>query len=107
MLQKFQRGVFAALGDIKKICNSVWLEDREAHLHGFLQRDSKDEDLAEYAVTRVNIGDRPAGCIAQLAMRETVSLPRINHLTEERRVLQEDSYVEILKAEAMGLFCPK
>lgn len=74
--------------------NSVWLEDLEMHLHRFLWRNSEDEEIEEYAITRVNIGDRPAGCIAQLAMRETAKLPMFTRLKEERRVLEEDSYVD-------------
>ncbi|XP_070411564.1 uncharacterized protein [Nothobranchius furzeri] len=63
-------GKYAALGDVRKMYISVWLEDREMHLHRFLWRESEEETLGEYAVTRVNIGDKPAGCIAQLAMCE-------------------------------------
>lgn len=94
VLLRFRRGVHAALGDIKKMYNSVWLEDLEVHLHRFLWRDTEDGELEEYAITRVNIGDRPAGCIAQLAMRETAKLPMFTHLEEERRILEEDSYVD-------------
>lgn len=94
VLLRFRRGVYAALGDIKKMYNSVWLEDKEMHLHRFLWRDSQDEEIGEFAITRVNIGDRPAGCIAQLAMRETARLPMFSHLEEERRVLEEDCYVD-------------
>lgn len=64
------------------------------HLHRFLWQDSKDEELGEYAITRVNIGDKPAGCIAQRAMRKTANLPPFTHLKEERQVLQHDSYVD-------------
>ena len=64
------------------------------HLHRFLWRDTQDEEIGEYVITRVNMGDRPAGCIAQLAMRETARLPLFTHLVEERRVLEEDSYVD-------------
>lgn len=74
--------------------NSVWLEDQEVHLHRFLWRDSEEEDIQEYAITRVNIGDKPAGCIAQVAMHETANLPMFNHLAEERRVLEQDVYVD-------------
>ena len=88
VLLKFRGGVYAALGDIKKMYNSVWLEDREVHLHRFLWRDSEDEELGEYAITRVNIGDKPAGCIAQFAMRETSNLPQFMHLEEDRQVIQ-------------------
>ncbi|RXN19173.1 gag-pol fusion poly [Labeo rohita] len=61
VLLKFRSGVYATLGDIKKMYNSVWLEDCEVHLHRFLWRDSEDEELGEYAITRVNIRDKPAG----------------------------------------------
>ncbi|KAK7879276.1 hypothetical protein WMY93_033942 [Mugilogobius chulae] len=94
VLLRFRRGVYAALGDIKKMYNSVWLEDQEMHLHRFLWRDRPEEKISEYAITRVNIGDRPAGCIAQLAMRETAKLPMFAHFEEERRILEEDSYVD-------------
>lgn len=94
VLLRFRQGGFAALGDIKKMYNSVWLEDQEVHLHRFLWRDSEEEDVQEYAITRVNIGDKPAGCIAQVAMRETANLPMFSHLAEERRVLEQDAYVD-------------
>ncbi|XP_039503109.1 uncharacterized protein LOC120459751 [Pimephales promelas] len=94
VLLRFRKGAHAALGDIKKMYNSVWLEDLEMHLHRFLWRNSGVEEIEEYCITRVNIGDRPAGCIAQLAMRETARLPMFTHLKEERRVIEEDSYVD-------------
>ncbi|XP_061896161.1 uncharacterized protein LOC133645296 [Entelurus aequoreus] len=81
VLLRFREGVNAALGDIRKM---------------FLWRDSPEEEISEYAVTRVNMGDKPAGCIAQLAMRETASLPNFTHLQDERRVIEEDSYVDDL-----------
>lgn len=70
------------------------MEERKVHLHRFLWRDTPGEEIGEYAITRVNIGDRPAGCIAQVAMRETARLTKFVHLEEERRVLEEDSYVD-------------
>lgn len=94
VLLTFRGGISAALGDIMKMYNSVWLEDREMQLHRFLWRDSEEEDLEEYAITRVNMGDKPAGCIAQLAICETANLPPFAHLVQERRVLQSDSYVD-------------
>ncbi|XP_077480924.1 uncharacterized protein LOC144092035 [Stigmatopora argus] len=94
VLLRFRRGVHAALGDIKKMYNSVWLEEPEMHLHRFLWRDTEESEIEEYAITRVNIGDRPAGCIAQLAMRETAKLPMFAHLKEECRILEEDSYID-------------
>ncbi len=94
VLLKFRQGSYAALGDVRKMYNSVWLEEREVHLHRFLWRDSEGDELEQYAITRVNIGDKPAGCIAQLAMRETANLPQFSHLTDECQVLHEHSYVD-------------
>ncbi|XP_070403557.1 uncharacterized protein [Nothobranchius furzeri] len=94
VLLRFRDGKYAALGDVRKMYNSVWLEDREMHLHRFLWRESEEETLGEYAVTRVNMGDKPAGCIAQVAMRETAKLPAFAHLKEEQEVIQHDSYVD-------------
>ncbi|XP_036068500.1 uncharacterized protein LOC112152419 [Oryzias melastigma] len=94
VLLRFRRGVHAALGDIKKMYNSVWLEEKEMHLHRFLWRDDQEQEIGEYAITRVNMGDRPAGCIAQLAMRETANLQIFTNLEEERRIVEEDSYVD-------------
>lgn len=42
VLLRFREGRHAALGDIKKMYNSVWLE--EMHLHRSLWRDSPDEE---------------------------------------------------------------
>lgn len=64
------------------------------HLHRFLWRYTEDGEIEEYVITRVNTGDQPAGCIAQLAMRETAKLPEFAHLKEEGRILEEDSYVD-------------
>lgn len=94
VLLRFRAGVFAALGDIRKMYNSVWLEEREVHLHRFLWRDTEDAEIEDFAITRVNIGDKPAGCIAQVAMRETANLPPFSHFKEEKRVLEEDVYVD-------------
>ena len=33
------------------------------------------DDIEDYAVVWVNMGDKPAGCITQVAMRETNSSP--------------------------------
>ncbi len=76
--------------------NSIWLEEQEVHVHRFLWRDSPEDEIEDYAVVRVNMGDKPAGCIAQVAMRETAMLPQFSDMKEERRVIDEDSYVDDL-----------
>lgn len=94
VLLRFRSGLHAALGDVKKMYNSVWLKDDEVHLHRFLWRDNPEDNIEVFAVVRVNIGDKPAGCIAQVAMKETANLPQFADMIEERRALTEDSYVD-------------
>ncbi|XP_077397336.1 BCAS3 microtubule associated cell migration factor isoform X1 [Festucalex cinctus] len=94
VLLRFRTGLHAALCDVKKMYNSVWLEDREVHVHRFLWRDNPEDEMEVFAVVRVNMGDKPAGCIAQVAMRETANLPQFAAMVEERRVITEDSYVD-------------
>lgn len=36
VLLRFRTGLYAALGNVKKMYNSVWLKDKEVHLHRFL-----------------------------------------------------------------------
>lgn len=90
VLLRFRSGVYSALCHINKMYNSVWLEDHEVHLHRFFWRDSEDEPLGEYAITRVNIGDKPAGCITQVTMCETLNLSLFHHFKKAQRVLQHD-----------------
>lgn len=60
LLLRFRK-VHVVLGNIKKIYNSVWLEEREVQLYKFLWKDNPDEEIHDDAINRVNTGDWPAG----------------------------------------------
>lgn len=55
--------------------------------------ETEEEELEEYAITRANIAEKPAGCIAQLAMRESANLPSFAYLKKEQQLLQCDRFV--------------
>lgn len=57
-------------------CKSVWLEDKEVHLHRFLWTDNPEDEIEVFVVIRVNISDKAASCIDQVAVRETANLPQ-------------------------------
>lgn len=57
VLLRFRSRLYAALGDVKKMYNSVWLKDEEVHVHQFFWRDDPKEEVSEFAVVRVNIGE--------------------------------------------------
>lgn len=50
VLLRFWSGLFAALGDVWKMYNSVWLEDQEVYMHRFLWRDYEDGDIEDYSI---------------------------------------------------------
>ncbi|KAJ8361987.1 hypothetical protein AAFF_G00407340 [Aldrovandia affinis] len=86
-------GEHAALGDITKMYNSVWLKDRERHLHRFLWRDNPEEDIG----STPSRGEhwRPSSWLhCSTGNEETAGLPQFIEREEERCVLEKDSYVD-------------
>ena len=71
VLIRFREGVFAIIGDVTKMYNSIYLIEKECHMHRFLWRDEKTEEIGIYMIVRVNIGDRPAGCLNLVSTRKT------------------------------------
>ena len=72
VLLRFREGLYGFIGDISKMYNIVYLEDKEVHLHIFLWPDDTGQ-IETYAILKVNIGDRPAACLAMLATRLTAN----------------------------------
>ena len=75
MLIRFREGPVVLIGDIKKMYNSVYLDELEQHTHRFLWRDLEvDSPPNIWCITRVNMGDKPAGAIAIEAKDLTADL---------------------------------
>lgn len=75
MLIRFRENGTVLIGDIRKMYNTVLLEELETHMHRFLWREcdtSKQPDV--WVITRVNLGDRPSGTIAITAKNNTAHL---------------------------------
>lgn len=96
MLLRFREGPVVICGDIKKMYNSVFLEELEQQTHRFLWRDldsSKTPDI--WCITRVNMGDKPAGAISIEAKDMTADLFRDIH-PRAAEFIQESTYVDDL-----------
>ena len=67
-----RNGIYAVKGDIKEMYNGVLLENHDCFVQCFLWRglDSK-KDPVTYQVIVNNIGVKPAGCVATLALYKT------------------------------------
>ena len=69
ILLRFRQEQFAFIGDIKKMFHSINIPMRDQMTHLFLWRDlNNDQQPKTYAMTAVNMGDRPASAIAQTAL---------------------------------------
>ena len=75
MLIRFREYPTVLIGDIKKMYNTVWLEELEQHMHRFLWREcdsTRKPDI--WCITRVNLGDKPSGTIAITAKNNTAHM---------------------------------
>ena len=65
------------VGDIRKMYNSVYLDEVGQHTHRFLWRDMELDCSPDiWCITRVNMGDKPAGSIAIEAKDRTADMFR-------------------------------
>ena len=72
LILRWRERKVAMVGDIRKMYNSVGLEELEQHCHRFLWRNldsSREPDV--YVMTVVCMGDKPAGAIATEAIYMT------------------------------------
>lgn len=73
ILLRWREGEVAITGDIRKMYNSVHLELVEQHTHRFLWGNLQSPPKT-YVMTRVNMGDRPAGAISTEALYKTADM---------------------------------
>ena len=72
ILLRFRQDKFAFIGDIKKMFHSIDIPIQDQMTHLFLWRNLETTVKPRtYAMTVVNMGDRPASAIAQTALRMT------------------------------------
>jgi hypothetical protein len=68
----FREHRYALTKDLSKFYQRVEADDLAQHMRRVLWRDCEgSKDMRVYVSTTVNFGDRPAGCIAIAALRET------------------------------------
>ena len=72
ILLRFRQERFAFIGDISKMFHSIDIPIVDQMTHLFLWRNLQSFKKPDtYAMTVVNMGDRPAAAIAQTALRKT------------------------------------
>ena len=75
MLIRFRENYVGFMGDISKMYNSVRIPLLDQHCHRYLWRNMNPKIQPEtFVITRVNMGDKPSGAIASLALRKTAEM---------------------------------
>ena len=93
MLIRFRENAVVLVGDIRKMYNSVFLDELEQHTHRFLWRDLENRPPDTWCITRLNMGDKPAGTIAIEAKDRTAEMFRsVNPRASD--LLIQSSYVD-------------
>ena len=96
ILLRWREELIAIAGDIKKMYNSVHLEEVEQHTHRFLWTNLNYGSTPKtYIMLRVNMGDRPAGAIATEALYKTADMFQ-SDMPRASELLKGNSYVDDL-----------
>ena len=94
VLLGFRNGRVAALADLRKFHNQVYLFDKDIHMQRFLWRNMKtDEPPKHMAVTVNNFGVTAANCIATSALHKSA-----DHFSEiypyESQYIKDQTYID-------------
>ena len=86
ILLRWRENPQVVVGDIRKMYNSVYIDEVAQHCHRFLWRNlESDRPPDVFVIQRVNMGDRPAGAISTEAVYKTAAMfqteyPRVSDL---------------------------
>ena len=94
ILLRFRQNHVAFIGDISKMYHSIDINLKDQMTHLFLWRNFQCEAYPRtYAMTAVNMGDRPSATIAQIALRKTAEEVSKEY-PDESDVILNNSYMD-------------
>ena len=100
ILLRFRQDHFAFIGDISKMFHSIEIPIKDQMTHLFLWRDMQlNKKPDTFAMTAVNMGDKPASAIAQTALRMTAE-EAAREYPEASEMIVKNSYMDDIPASA-------
>ena len=97
VLLRFREGRCAFMGDISKMYHAIAIPLKEQMTHLFVWRDHDDEAPSTYAMTAVNMGDRPSATIAQIALRKSAEMSK-ESFPRAAEIIIESTYMDDITA---------
>ena len=100
ILMRFRQEQFAFIGDISKMFHSIEIPIHDQMTHLFFWRDMQlDKNPEIFAMTALNMGDKPASAIAQTALRMTAE-EAAEEFPEASEMIMRNSYMDDIPASA-------
>ena len=94
ILLRFRQHKVGFIGDISKMFHSIEIPVADQMTHLFLWRNlNVHAKPSTYAMTRVNMGDRPSSAIAQTALRNT-AMEAADAFPMESSIIQNNGYMD-------------
>ena len=94
VLIRFRENYVGFFGDIKKMYNSVFTSELDQHCHRYLWRNMDTTiDPETYVITAVNMGDKPSGAIATIALKQTAEMAEQSY-PEASAIVSGSTYVD-------------
>ena len=94
VLMRFREEQIAFIGDISKMFHSIEIPTVDQMTHLFLWRDlDASREPETYAITAVNMGDRPSATIAIVALRKTAEMNK-EKCPEASNTIITNSYMD-------------
>ena len=94
ILLRFREGRVGYIGDISKMFHAIDIPKEDQMVHLFLWRDMDSQRTPDvYAITVVNMGDKPSAAIAQLALRKAAEMAPESK-KEAKEVVLNNSYMD-------------
>ena len=94
ILLRFREDFVCVVGDIRKMYHSVNISEVDQHVHRFLWRNMNRNIPAEtYVMNCVSFWDKPAGTIAQLALRKTADMKK-DQYPNVWQIIHKNTYVD-------------
>ncbi len=93
VLQRYRLHPYAYVGDLSKMFHSINIPYEDQMMHLFLWRFNPDEDPKVFAMTALNMGDRPASTIAQICLKKAAE-DAVQQYPEASVAIIENSYMD-------------
>jgi len=98
ILMRFRQERFAFIGDVSKMFHSIEIPVHDQMTHLFFWRDMQlNKNPETFAMTALNMGDKPASAIAQTALRMTAEEAAEN-FPEASKMIKKNSYMDDIPA---------